>query len=241
MRPAPLLLPLLSGLLIACDPEPAAPAAASEAPEGAETHSQPTAEAGGGDYAGVPVKSQGAPIEMAPDEARELDAPTQRVKELVEAKDCATAMPEAEALLARDPEDPDLHYLHGRCLELAQRWPDAAAAYKRAVAADPDFLGALRHLGLALVMTRRCDEALPYLDHSVELQPDEGSAYYNRGHCRYFLKDLEGALADAEKGCSLAYEPSCTIIDKIEKRQAWVKNLEKRNKDANPEALDAQK
>lgn len=212
--------PLLLALLAACDPAapPAPPAAAPVGPPAAE------------EAAGTPAE-----------EDRPLDAPTQRIKELALAKDCATALAEATTLLQQSPANPDLLYWHARCLELSQRWPEAAVGYKAAIAVDPDFLGALHHLGVSLVMLRRCDEALPYLDHIVELQPTAGVSYYNRGHCRYFLKDLEGALADAEKGCSLGYEASCAVIDKIEKRQAWVKNLEKRNKDANPEALDAEK
>ncbi|MCA1560225.1 MAG: tetratricopeptide repeat protein, partial [Acidobacteria bacterium] len=71
---------------------------------------------------------------------------------LREAKDCATAVPEYEAVIRYRPMDRNAHTNLGICLAEIGRFEEAEAAFRRTLAIDPNFVRGYTNLGaLALV------------------------------------------------------------------------------------------
>lgn len=168
-------------------------------------------------------------VSAYPEEDRPISAELQRVRYLVEGGQCDEALARLEPILVGpEGQTADPLYWRGRCAASEERWGDAVRDLKAATEIDPAFVGALQHLSDAYVMQRDCRSALPYLDRLVELRPEDGVAYYNRGHCRYYLKDAEGSIADAHRGCELGHTPSCNLLPRLERRLSWQNGLRER-------------
>ncbi|WP_158240471.1 tetratricopeptide repeat protein [Telmatospirillum siberiense] len=85
-------------------------------------------------------------------------------------------------------------YAQGVALQGAGRPLDAEAAYRAALAADPNHAEAHNNLGNILSSQGRRDEALASLQKALAVRPDYAEAHYNRG----LLFHKEGRLAEAK-------------------------------------------
>jgi Flp pilus assembly protein TadD len=74
--------------------------------------------------------------------------------------DFAASAPLYSKALAAQPTNADLHCNHGYSLYLQQRWPEAEAVLRRALALAPEHARAQNNLGLVLAQTGRHTEAL---------------------------------------------------------------------------------
>jgi tetratricopeptide (TPR) repeat protein len=72
---------------------------------------------------------------------------------------------------------------------------EAVAAYKKAIALQPDLAMAYSNLGLALCHQKKLNEAVAAYKKAIALQPDLAEAYYNLGNALRDQKKLDAAVA----------------------------------------------
>jgi predicted O-linked N-acetylglucosamine transferase (SPINDLY family) len=140
-------------------------------------------------YVDARVALAGALIDGSPDEAAAL------------ARDGIAAAPEAVALLRalgraeldrgdasaaavafdealkRDRTDAETHYNHGVALQTARRPADAARAYQRALALQPDMLAAHFNLGVIFDQQGKADAAIAAYANALQRAPDHVAAF----------------------------------------------------------------
>jgi len=108
------------------------------------------------------------------------------------------------ALVTLAPNNADIHCNFGSILERAGRLEQAEAEYQRAVEISPNL--ALAHRNLAALYDGRedIDRAIPQLTKSLELAPSDLEGWVNLSNLRRRAKDYHGAIADADRGASVA-------------------------------------
>lgn len=85
-----------------------------------------------------------------------------------------------------------------------KHYAPAEDAFRKAVAADPDFAEGWEKLGMTLARTLRDGELAPVLDRAIKLGPSLFEARLERAELRGRRGDLQGAIADARKLTALA-------------------------------------
>ena len=89
----------------------------------------------------------------------------------------------------------------------AKNYDDAGKHLRAALAIDPGFMPAYRHLAEWHYAQQRSEEALKLLDRAVALEPRGTMTYYNRGIVLKSLDRKTEALADFEKAMKMGLEP----------------------------------
>ena len=167
----------------------------------------------------IPTQSGFTEIVSIPNEIpRPLNGEVARLSEMIIHADFQDVL---DATASRTPEDDDwvdVQYHRGLAFTALGKPAEALECFQLAIAKEPSFTSAHWRIAWNFVFSKRCGDALPHLDKIIELQPETGPHYYNRGHCRFYTKDLKGALQDAEVGCTLGYKPSCDVAIKMERR-----------------------
>jgi tetratricopeptide (TPR) repeat protein len=101
----------------------------------------------------------------------------------------------------RFPEDTSIPFRLGAVLEEDKRFDEAEAAFRDAIAMDPEFAPALNYLGYMLAERgERLDESVAYLKRALAIDPDNG-AYLDSIGWAYFKGDN---LSLAEENLSRA-------------------------------------
>ena len=80
------------------------------------------------------------------------------------------------------PRDPELAVDRGAMLATQQRWDDAAAEFRAAIALKPDFAKAHYNLGNILKSQGDPDKAIAAYEEAIRLKPDFAEAHYNLGN-----------------------------------------------------------
>ncbi len=119
----------------------------------------------------------------------------------------------AEALLATAlaaaPRNPFLHHVKGQVLRaravgpfgldaeaITSRYADAIPEYEIYLAANPNAVGTLAHLGICRIMTGAADEAIPLLEKAIRLGPRD--PYFFLWSVRIgFAHLLQGRISEA--------------------------------------------
>lgn len=110
------------------------------------------------------------------------------------------AMKVLDHALAQLPGNHDLLYARALLAESMDRLDQCEADLKQILAADPDNAQALNALGYTLAdRTDRYKEALTYIQHALELSPDEPAILDSMGWVQYRLGNLEQALVYLRK------------------------------------------
>lgn len=88
------------------------------------------------------------------------------------------------------PEDDSILFALGAVLDRLKRYADAEAAFKEALARDPQSAQTLNYLGYMLVerAANRLDESIGYIKQALDLDPDNG-AYLDSLGWAYFRAD----------------------------------------------------
>ncbi len=86
------------------------------------------------------------------------------------------------------------------------RWEAALRAYDEALAANPDFIHALRGRARSLMQLGRHEEALAAFDEAIRREPGFAATWANRGILHDRMGHYEAAIADYER--ALALDPS---------------------------------
>jgi tetratricopeptide (TPR) repeat protein len=102
----------------------------------------------------------------------------------------ALAAIEFERAVQRDPSHPRAHLGLARARAQQLRRPEAEAAAKAALQADPSFAPAAHFLGNLLVEMDRCYEALPHLEAACALQPELLAHQRDLGGALLYVGDL---------------------------------------------------
>ncbi len=102
-----------------------------------------------------------------------------------------------------------LHYNQGLALELLGYVEQALDAYRRALAVDPEHIGALNNLGNALCELGRLDESEDSLLKAIGVQSDLWSAHTNLGNALRLQGRVEEACASYRQATIL--EPGSAV------------------------------
>ncbi|MCC6165367.1 MAG: VCBS repeat-containing protein [Acidobacteria bacterium] len=93
--------------------------------------------------------------------------------------DLPAALAAATAAAADPTAPPHAAFVLGLIARAENREADAVAAFRRVLAADPDDVASLVHVGQVLVQQREYAEAVPLFTRAVALEPYNVSALYN--------------------------------------------------------------
>jgi tetratricopeptide (TPR) repeat protein len=110
------------------------------------------------------------------------------------------AQREYEAMIAKEPGAPSLHYLLGRLL-LSRPQPDASAAqrakeeFNKELQIDPRNAGAEYILGEMARQESQFEEAISRFSRAATLDPSFGDAFMGWGFCLVTLKRYQEAIA----------------------------------------------
>ncbi len=108
-----------------------------------------------------------------------------------------------------------LHYARGIALERSGRWPDAEAAFRRALALSPDQPYVLNYLGYTWVdRGENLDEARRMLERASAQRPNDGNIADSLGWAMFRQGDLPGALRTLERAVEIESR-SATINDHL--------------------------
>jgi tetratricopeptide (TPR) repeat protein len=109
------------------------------------------------------------------------------------------AQTQYEDMLAKNPDEPGIHYLLGRLLLSKPQGDDAAilkakGEFEKELQIDPRNGGAEFILGEMAKQAGQCEEAVPHFTRATKLDPTFGDAYLSLGLCLVALKQWEASL-----------------------------------------------
>jgi Flp pilus assembly protein TadD len=106
-------------------------------------------------------------------------------------------------LLRQQRETPMLQSCLGVCLDAQNKHGAAEAAYRKAIALDPDFADAYGNLGMCLADQQRYEAAERACRTAVDLRPDRAAPYYCLGYVLDQRKNHAAAAAAYRKAIAL--------------------------------------
>jgi len=115
---------------------------------------------------------------------------------------------------ARDaaPNDPQTFYNLGLVSQSVGRYEDAAEAYRRAAALDPDFASAHYNLGTVLTQLGSLDEAIAAFDLAIEAEPEHGKALSSKAFVLRTQGKADEAVSAYGRAASILYDDSEVLI-----------------------------
>ena len=103
-------------------------------------------------------------------------------------------------------EEARAQFMAGLQAQGAGRLLDAEAAYRASLAWVPGRASTLNNLGVVLTALQRDDEALPLLQQSLAVEPDDTTTWVVLGQCQARLGQLPEALVSADRALQLSAE-----------------------------------
>ena len=122
----------------------------------------------------------------------------------MEAKQFDKARVEFRNALQISPNSPQVRYLNGLVYEQLADYPHAVQYYQGALDTDKNHVDARVHLARLLLFGRAPDRAAALVDSGLQAHPDNVPMLTIRAAARAELKDLDGALVDAQRAVNLA-------------------------------------
>src|ERR1700731_1111424 len=113
----------------------------------------------------------------------------QRAGAALSGGDARTASRICQKLLTDNPRDVEARYLHGRCLAGLGRMRDAAAEFRRVLAARSGFFPALVDLGIAETLDGNYPAAQAALEQARAIDSRPAELHFGLGLCHLGFKD----------------------------------------------------
>jgi tetratricopeptide (TPR) repeat protein len=144
------------------------------------------------------------PVETPPDR-REMVLMAGRASYMMATRNTAAAEKAFEALVARYPETPNVHYAFG--IFLSQEQPDRALKeFHRELELQPGHAASLMQLAYEYLRRGDAQAALPWAQQAVTAAPNAFPARKSLGQALLETGDVEGAIRELEIGIKLAPE-----------------------------------
>src|SRR5581483_8481189 len=118
---------------------------------------------------------------------------------LLKANDFEPALRDLESALRLNPKLPRIYTLVGNARDKTGNIRDAEAAFREAVKVDQNDFDANLYLGAILYKNRHLDEAKPYLEHALQLNPSSSMARYEFAMWKSTAGQYDAAIQDLEK------------------------------------------
>ncbi|MFC1858124.1 tetratricopeptide repeat protein [Thermodesulfobacteriota bacterium] len=129
-------------------------------------------------------------------------------------KDFDRALAEYNRSIQIDEHNPDSYYWRARTFVEIGQYENAVRDLKTAIELNDRYTAAYDYLGWLYIKQKLHDESMSYLNKSIEINPDNGWALYNRGRIHFIKGDLEDALNDAQRACELGFKDACEVYRK---------------------------
>ena len=144
------------------------------------------------------------PVETPPDR-REMILMAGRASYMMATRNTAGASTAFQALVARYPDTPNVHYAYG--VHLLQEQPDQAIAeFKRELELQPNHPSSLMQIAFEYLKRGDAKEALSWARQSVTAAPNAFAARKALGQALLETGDIEGAITELQTGIKLAPE-----------------------------------
>ena len=135
--------------------------------------------------------------------------------ELAQEQDFAGALAVYDRAEVLNPDHPHLHFHRGRAHARLNAFEPARRDFERAIALDPDHFEAYRDMDYLLIRRGQWGDIVGYWNRFLARQPDHAEAYLERGGAHFHADDMERALADYERACSLGNETACNHLKEL--------------------------
>ena len=132
------------------------------------------------------------------------------------------ALHDYDRALTIDANLPEAHFNRGLSHSATGDFATAAIDHLRAIALDPKYVKALNSLAQVLINLDRNDEAVSFLDKTIELDPQRATAYYLRGRAYANLTVKDKATQDFERAIRLGLAPS--LLQQAQSQLALLKS-----------------
>ena len=117
-----------------------------------------------------------------------------------ELKNDAGAIAEFQAAVKADPKAPDVHFGYGYLLWRGLKFSEAEKAFQSELDNNPEHALALAYLGDTEIQLHHSDQAVPHLEHALQIQPsvviahlDLGIIYEGQGRKDDAIRELKTA------------------------------------------------
>lgn len=110
-----------------------------------------------------------------------------------------SARRDLDAALRLDPKLPGIYTLAGTARDKTGNVKEAESAFRESLKINPDDFDANLYLGAILYKRRDLDEAKPYLDRALRLNPSSSMARYEEAMFESTSEQYEAAAQDLEK------------------------------------------
>jgi tetratricopeptide (TPR) repeat protein len=114
------------------------------------------------------------------------------------------AFPMFDAMLAKYPNTPYLHYAYGDALAYISRYDEAETQLREEIKVTPDSPLSYTRLASVLLTLHRPGEALGAAQNAVRLKPDSADSYYMMGRAELELGNTDAAITALEQARKLA-------------------------------------
>jgi hypothetical protein len=125
---------------------------------------------------------------------------------------CSTTGRPAATAQERNPVEAAGYYQRGLAEARAGNEAAAISNFEHSLALDPNRFETYKALDAVLSKQRRWTTIVQYWTQYIELHPDDGRAYCQRGGAYSWLHNTAQAAADAEKACSLGDQVCCDVV-----------------------------
>jgi tetratricopeptide (TPR) repeat protein len=150
------------------------------------------------------------PTEVPPDR-REMVLMAGRGSYLMATRQTAAAEQAFQALVARYPETPNVHYAYGVYL-LIEQPQRAIEQFKRELEVQPDHAASLMQIAYEYLKESNPAEALPWAQKSLEAAPNSFASHKAVGDALLDSGDIEGAIRELETSAKMAPDSPSTHL-----------------------------
>lgn len=159
----------------------------------------------------------------AKDEARlvaqRLAAEREKAFQLHRAHRFTEAIPLYDALLERQPRDPELLLWRARAHEQLQQDALALQDLQQLRELEPAHLDGNLQTNSILVRQQRWDDVLALWDAFLGIEPGQAQAYLERGRAHFHKGDRAAALADVRRACALGGSDACNMVKHLQRER----------------------